>query len=270
MRLLIILGIILILVNIISECLIINAKLCKITYSKTGKFNISKNRMLRKYVNYSLINETKTKSICYIFNNNEEIDICFKGSSNIIDIYYNFDIYQKKYLREEIKVHNGFLNKYLSIKSKLIEKIKEIINKNDIKIITFNGHSSGGAMAMIATLDIRKLIRRDDMIINCITFGSPKISNDGFIEEYNRNINNSYRVIIKTDIIQYLPFTIGYNHVHEGIIINDEKDRFNIKRIIVNIYEYFKIKHGISNYIKGLYRLDNKRFSINEISIRGK
>jgi len=250
MRLQIILEWLLMLI-IIANGLIINAKLCKITYSRTAKFNISRSKMLNVYNNYSLINETSTRSICYIFNNNKEIDVCFKGTSNIMDIYYNFNVCQNSYINNKIKVHNGFLSKYLSIKEKIIEKINEILKINDIKTITFNGHSSGGAMATIASLDIRNKINRSDMIINCITFGCPRVGNLEFIKEYNRNINKSLRVVMMEDIIQYVPFTTDYYHVHNETLLKG-KTAFNISKFIEDIYGYFKIQHGITNYIKSL------------------
>ena len=92
MRLQIILEWLLMLI-IIANGLIINAKLCKITYSRTAKFNISRNKMLNVYTNYSLINETSTRSICYIFNNNKMI-FYFKGIVNpyneFLFILFNF------------------------------------------------------------------------------------------------------------------------------------------------------------------------------------
>lgn len=252
MRLIIILEWLLIIIVIVNS-LILNAKLCKITYSKTAKFNISRNKMLNLYKNYSLINDTKTRSICYIFNNKDEIDICFKGTSNIREIYYNFDIYQTTYIRDEIRIHKGFLSKYLSIKGEIIKRVNDILKINDIKKITFNGHSSGGAMATIATLDIREKINRSSMIVNCITFGCPRVGNREFVNEYNRRINNSLRVVMKDDIIQYVPFIPGYYHIHKETLLRGYME-FNISKFINNMYGYMKTRHGITNYIKSLSR----------------
>jgi hypothetical protein len=238
--------------NILKNELIIKAKLCKICYSKTGKFNISRNKMLCIYNNYILINETSTRSISYIFYNKNQIDICFKGTSNIKDNYFNFNIYPKSYISPEIKVHHGFLSKYLSIKDVLMKHVKEIINNNDIHKITCNGHSSGGAMASIAIIDIYKILgikEEDNMILECVTFGSPRVGNREFINKYNECVNKSIRIVNWNDIIQYVPPPIPYlyKHLHKPLLLNECREIKNM-----NIYKYLKNSHGITRYIKNI------------------
>ena len=53
------------------------------------------------------------------------------------------------------------------------------------------------------------------------------------------------------DIIQYVPFTTDYYHVHNETLLKG-KTAFNISKFIEDIYGYFKIQHGITNYIKSL------------------
>ena len=77
--------------NLLKKELTIKAKLCKICYSKTAKFNISKNKLLNIYDDYIFVNETSTRTISYIFYNKNKIDVCFKGTSNIKDNYFNLN-----------------------------------------------------------------------------------------------------------------------------------------------------------------------------------
>ena len=93
---------------------IYHAKLCKLTYNKNNTFII-----IRK---------------------NNSLNICFRGTKNLNDLYLNFNIIPQSFLKKEIKVHKGFLCKYLSIRDKVINKTNEIsfseFNKLDIdKII---------------------------------------------------------------------------------------------------------------------------------------
>lgn len=230
---------------------IIKAKLCKVCYSKKPYFNITKNKMMNIYDNYIFINETKTKSICFIYYNKEIIDICFKGTSTNSDVCINMDFLLKDYKNKNILIHEGFLNNYLSLKSILITKINYICSKNNIKEICFNGHSSGGVIANLASYDLSLLYK--DKLIKCITFGSPKIGNKAFIEEYNKRVNISLRIVNKYDIIQYLPpIPLIYNHNHEAIELDNYKNQYSITKIIMNIYDYFKNIHAISRYIKNL------------------
>lgn len=162
--------------------LLLKAKLCKICYSKNHTFNIKKNKILNIYDNYTYLNDTNNKSFCYIFYNKNKIDICFKGTSNINDFYSNLQIYPSSYFNNtNIKIHNGFLSKYLSLKKSILSIINNIsINDNNKIEISFNGHSSGGGIATIAALDFSYIY--NNYIIKCYTFGAPIIGNSYFIK----------------------------------------------------------------------------------------
>jgi len=224
--------------------LITKAKMCRICYSRLTKFNISRNKMLNIYNNYIYINNTKTNSACYIFYNNHKIDICFKGTSTFNDICLNFDIYPRIFINDSIRLHNGFLKKYLSMKNDIINNINLILIKNDIKELSFNGHSSGGAIANIASLDMSYIY--NTMKIKCITFGAPRVGNKHFIENYNKRINESLRIVNKNDIITFVPLPIIYTHNHKPLIIQN-KNRYEL-----NIVSYFTKIHSITTYIKQL------------------
>jgi len=89
---------------------------------------------------------------------------------------------------DNIKVHNGFLNQYLVIKNKLFDNIDNIIKNNNIGEISLSGHSSGGAIANIASIDFCK--KYNDIPIKCVTFGSPKVGNQNFVDEYNKYVKD--------------------------------------------------------------------------------
>ena len=193
--------------------IIYHANLCKLTYKNNNTF--------------------------IIIHKNNTLNICFRGTKNTNDFYLNLNIIPQSFIKTEIKVHKGFLYKYLSIRDIVINKTKEIISNNYIEDIYISGHSSGGAIANIASLDLFYLY--PNKRINTITFGSPRVANKAFIDEYNKNINNSIRIVNKNDIIQYLPLPIIYNHIHKPLILQDNN---NINNIIYN--------HNINTYIKNL------------------
>ena len=118
--------------------MIVKAKLCRICYSKTTKFNISKNKMFNIYDRYIYINKKATKSVCYIFYNKHQIDVCFKGTSTLTDICFNLDIYPKIFIDDKIRIHTGFLNKYLSLKDDIKFNVDKIIKTNEIKQLSGN------------------------------------------------------------------------------------------------------------------------------------
>ena len=167
--------------NIYYKNIIIKSKLCSLCYSKPIiNNNNSHKNILNIYNNYIYINNFNNTK-CIIFYNNETIDICFKGTTNAANMYSNMQIYLKNY--NNYNVHYGFLNQYLSIKDKLFDNINNIIKNNNIKEISLTGHSSGGAIANIACIDLCK--KYNNIQIKCVTFGSPKVG------------NNSYRIVNK-------------------------------------------------------------------------
>lgn len=226
--------------NIYYNNIMIKSKLCNLCYKKPAVHN---KKILNIYNNSIYINDSNNTN-CIIFYNNTSIDICFKGTTSIINIYSNMQIFLKNY--DNIQIHNGFLNQYLLIKNQLFYYIDNIIKNNNIKEISFSGHSSGGAIANIASIDYCK--KYSNIKINCVTFGSPKVGNKNFVNEYNKYVKNSYRIVNKYDIIEQLPLPIIYKHAHEPIYLEN-----NIKtKKCLNIYQFFKNQHHIITYIKNL------------------
>ena len=207
---------------------IFHAKLCKLTYNNHNN-------------NFLIIRKNNT------------LNICFRGTKNLNDIFNNINIIPQFFLKKDIKVHKGFLFKYLSIRDIIINKTKEIILNNKIENIYISGHSSGGAIANIASLDLYYLY--PNIKINTITFGSPKLANKEFINEYNKCILNSVRIVNKNDIIQYLPFPILYQHIHKPMILQHKN-----KKKYVNIIKIIRENHGITTYIKNLKYFNNDNF----------
>ena len=225
--------------------MIVKAKLCRICYSKTTKFNISKNKMFNIYDRYIYINKKATKSVCYIFYNKHQIDVCFKGTSTLTDICFNLDIYPKIFIDDKIRIHTGFLNKYLSLKDDIKFNVDKIIKTNEIKQLSFNGYSAGGAIANIASLEFSYIY---NIPINCITFGAPRVGNIHFIDKYNSRNITSLRIINKNDIIPSILPPIIYRHIHNPLIIENKYNYWSL-----NIYSFFRYAHSIITYIKNLY-----------------
>ncbi len=201
--------------------ILFHAKLCKITYNdKNNKF--------------------------IIIHKNNTLNICFRGTKN--DFYLNLNIIPRSFIRNDMKFHRGFLCKYLSIRDIIINKTHDIITNNKIEEIYISGHSSGGAIANIASLDLYYLYPK--IRINTITFGSPRVANEAFINEYNKNIANSIRIVNNNDIIQYLPLPIIYHHIHKPYILSNKNKKINL-----NLIKIIKENHGINTYLKNLKKI---------------
>jgi len=224
--------------------LLTSAKLCRICYSKITDFNITNKKLYNIYTNYTLFNNV------FIFNNHTKIDVCFKGTSNFNDMIYNLQVCPSSFKNKNIRIHTGYLYKYLEIKKNLINKLNIIINNNNINQITFAGHSSGGAIANIAIFDLYNYYNNINNIkLNCVSFGMPKFSNEYFNNEFNNNNIYSLRVMNNNDIIQYLTVPIYYKHNHKNNLILHNK----LDYIYNNPIYLFKHNHGMTTYIKNIH-----------------
>lgn len=104
------------------------------------------------------------------------------------------------------KVHRGFLRAYESIRPGLIATFTEIEPDH----VHVTGHSLGGALAILAALDIRTQFPGINVAI--YNFGSPRVGDPLFAHMYDELVRNSYRVVHDGDRSPEQPHE-GYQHV---------------------------------------------------------
>lgn len=109
--------------------------------------------------------------------------------------------YQSKYNPHayEGMVHPGFA----FLLEKLLPHIQAIIKNSNSKQICLTGHSLGGALATLAAY---RLINDFPLIsISVYTFGSPRVGDRDFKEQYKKYKIIHYRFENKNDIVPHLP-----------------------------------------------------------------
>lgn len=74
------------------------------------------------------------------------------------------------------------------------------------------GHSLGGALASLASIDIKNSFGITPKVI---TFGQPRIGNQNLANYLSEMIPKTYRVINYADIVPHLP-TSTFNYAHYG------------------------------------------------------
>lgn len=173
---------------------------------------------LNKDVNLAYILYNKDKNILLII---------FSGTSNIctagIDIDYNqIEVTGILNYESGMKVHKGIYSGYMSIRTQLIEVIKRYLSNNPKIIIT--GHSLGGAISILCTLDLAFY-----QPIN-YAFASPLIFNPKSSEVFKNLVKNSYRIVNLSDLVTLSPLPIMPNgdcFSHVGALVTFQKNMCN-------------------------------------------
>jgi hypothetical protein len=196
--------------------------LCDISYKEPNDINYQ-----ATYISHAI-----TDTQCYIFCKNSSLFVCFRGTSSLKDVKTDLDIslLDIKFNSINCKVHSGFYKQYISIADVLFQHILANLHFKELIIC---GHSLGGALATLATLDL--IHKLPNCNIQCITFGSPRVGDINFVKLYNEKIKKSYRIVNHKDPIQYFPLHHLYNHIHRAIC-------FKKKNIVV--------KHTIQSSIR--------------------
>lgn len=128
----------------------------------------------------------------------------------------------------DVYVHHGFLTAYTELKDGVRAAIKEALAASRAKQILVTGHSLGGAIATICSLDLQYDIgaleesQVEDLIghagVILYTFGSPRLANLNFTRLFADSIAGknelSFRVVNREDVVPHLPLeSLGYHHV---------------------------------------------------------
>lgn len=129
-----------------------------------------------------------------------------------------------------MKGHRGIYLAYKSIRSKLVEVVKSYLPKNPQIIIS--GHSLGGALSELCTLDLA--------YYNPIhySFAAPMIFNEHGYNVFDKLVKYSYRVANISDIVVLSPLPVMPNKnafFHVGKLIHFQR----------NLGEY-PLNHGLA------------------------
>ena len=143
--------------------------------------------------------------------------VAFRGSSNIQNWIDNIQ-FEKTCIHKNICVETGFY--------KLFNNIKNVIYKNIPKNnnILITGHSLGSAEATLLAFDL--CYKKN---ISLITFGSPRIGNQEFVNHFKKCNIYSKRITHYFDMIPHLPQEkLGYFHIPNEIWYNQDNSNFKI------------------------------------------
>lgn len=175
---------------------------------------------------------------------NKILFIVFRGSDSVCDLMNNLNIVPRPF-KNAGKIHAGYYDYYKAVESPLMAYVKKTAHR--LQQIVVTGHSLGGACAVLASLEVTQYIAN----VTCITFGTPPMADESFLEVQSRLVPDTHRVFNIEDWAPKLPIP-GLHHVGKPIILCNSP---TIDPPPANHTPPQKIvhSHGMSRYVTCLY-----------------
>ena len=187
----------------------------------------------------------------------DSLAIVFRGTESFRDVLTDLNMIRVSMDLPNVadndrpKVHWGFLRQFRCVEKEVSEEIEKFIEKSDgdgdggdgdggdgnggdgngddgnggvrggdSKHVVFSGHSLGGALATLAAVQFSK--QYPNIIVSCVTFGSPRVGNSLFASMFDKCCSGSYRFVNEDDPVPMGPTPIRFTHVKGGRWIDDD------------------------------------------------
>ncbi len=193
------------------------------------------------------IREESTDTQALIIDGSDRIIVSFKGSTSLRNLRTSLAVYHERLKNvvptnidgedeherltklfqgsyEAAKIHKGFAMAYASVAHRVMGGIKRLHEENP-RPIFLTGHSLGGALATICSLDIWVKLRISRRSIFVSTFGSPRVGNEAFKRVYNSVIVLHWRIVVDPDMVAKLPKGM-FRHVGKKVTLTQHGDLF--------------------------------------------
>lgn len=111
---------------------------------------------------------------------------------------------------------------YATVCRQLTERIA-VLRAENRRTVYFTGHSLGGALATVASIDVALSLELQDMFV--LTFGSPRCGNASWRRVYDNTVAAHWRVAMRSDVVTAFPKG-GYRHVGKQVVLTKSGDMF--------------------------------------------
>lgn len=166
--------------------------------------------------------------------------IVFTGTSNAclatIDLnYYQTELEGINNYLPNVRGHQGVYIAYQSVRPKLLETVRKYIDRKPKIIIT--GHSLGGALSSLCTLDLAVLQPLH------YSFAAPLIFNPKACDIFTQLVKNSYRIANLSDLVVLSPLPIMPNkdafcHVGRVVLFQRNLGEYSDNHSLAYLLEY--------------------------------
>jgi Lipase (class 3) len=116
------------------------------------------------------------------------------------------------------EVHSGFYEAYSFLQEGLMAVMISMIDTYPNSSILVTGHSLGGAIALLAALDIKTYFEIPPENFTLYTFGQPRVGDKVFSDFVWSQLSSSnyYRVVHYDDMVPHVPPQAGTQYRHAG------------------------------------------------------
>lgn len=214
------------------------------------------------------VEDKKTDTQCFITTYNEtkdntDIVIAFRGTEpKLRDWLTDLDGFQMviPYGNKDssIRVHGGVLKAYKSVRAGLHNYLEPI--KEKVGTIYVVGHSLGGGLATLCSVDMQYNYNKITGPIVCYTYGALKVGNLAFVTSYNLRVPETYRIFIPKDVVPFMPprfleVVAGgkFFHVANGFSIGPNNPFIGLVELIKRKFTK-RIIEDLSNHSAELYK----------------
>ncbi|CAE7813559.1 unnamed protein product, partial [Symbiodinium sp. KB8] len=138
-----------------------------------------------------------------------ELELAFRGTDRIANWLTNFttSLVPCEVGSQAGMVHQGFQKAYLSLRTVLLDKIRDCLKEHGLTqraslLLRVTGHSLGGALAMLCAYDFAHNYGWEAW---CVTWGTPRLGDAAFAAAFQRLVPRMARFINKMDVVACLP-----------------------------------------------------------------
>lgn len=170
---------------------------------------------------------------------NDVLYIAFQGSISFKDWVYNFKFFKKPYknMKQIWFAHKGYIKKYKSVESKIINLIINIKLQMQLSKIIISGHSQGGALAILCHESIWFKFPEYRDKLQTITFGSPRVIGLVSSLKIKERFKNVIRYEQFWDIVIRIPFSfLLYKHIGKRKRIGNRWYQPNFKFLYTHMH----------------------------------
>lgn len=185
--------------------------------------------------------------------------VCLRGSNSVIDWKHNFKFGKEPFLSRKHsdpakKVHSGFFIGHNSVKAKIYRKLNALIDAGGCERILFTGHSAGLTSSLLAY----DFVNEKDLPIEIVTFGTPRLGNKAFADDFDSKMNCT-RIVNDNDLIPLAPLEImGFRHVGNKLIhmkdsVVTTEDPRNTQRFLLWLRGLICLDAGVEDHSMDSY-----------------